>query len=73
MTHINSPLLSFVALFSDLLETTCQTLGIYEFFPADYLTKGAFRLICGTIPKLCELGVYLISDEDVSLDKPDRL
>jgi hypothetical protein len=55
------------------LETTCQTLGIYEFFPADYLTKGAFRLICGTIPKLCELGVYLISDEDVSLDKPDRL
>ena len=70
--HAKSPLINFVALFTPLLETTCQVLGIYEFFPADFLTKGAFRLICGTIPALCKFGASLIADEDPSLDKTDR-
>lgn len=59
-------------MFSDLIETTCQTLGIYEFFPADWMTTGAFRLICGTLPDLCKFGAALIVDANPELDKDDR-
>ena len=72
MSHAKSPLLNFAAMFSDLLEVTCQTLGIYEFFPANWLTTGGFRLICGTLPGLCEFGASLIVDEDPTLNKSDR-
>jgi lysosomal acid lipase/cholesteryl ester hydrolase len=56
-----------------LLIDTCDTLGIYEFFSANWLTTGAMRLICSALPSLCELGDYLIADEDISLDNEDRL
>jgi hypothetical protein len=73
LDHCRSSLLEFVAYNDALLVDTCNTLGIYEFFPANYLETGAFRLICGTIPALCRFGVYLVADEDTTLDNADRL
>lgn len=73
LTHCKSTLLWLVANNYNLFADTCQILGIYEFFPANWLTTGAFRLICGTIPAICQLGAYLIVDEDTTLDDADRL
>lgn len=47
-------------------------LGIYEFFPAGWLTTGAMRLLCGTIPGFCNLGLWLVTDEDTTLNDPAR-
>jgi lysosomal acid lipase/cholesteryl ester hydrolase len=73
LDHCKSSLLSFVAHNSALLIDTCSLLGIYEFFPANWIDTGAMRLLCGTIPALCQFGVYLVADEDTSLDNSDRL
>eukprot|EP00347_Sterkiella_histriomuscorum_P018552 403345077 len=73
LTNSKSNLLQLIAHNDALLLATCQTLGIYEFFPANWLTTGAMRLLCGTLPSLCQLGDYLIADEDLSLDDKDRL
>lgn len=73
LTHCKSSLIQFVANHRTLLTDTCQLLGIYEFFPANWMTTGAMRLLCGTIPALCDLGVFLVADEDTSLDDPVRL
>lgn len=42
-------------------------------FPANWFDTGAMSLICGTIPQLCEFGVYLLCDEDTDLDDSTRL
>lgn len=73
LTNCKSALIKFVANTDALLVATCNTLGIYEFFPANWLTTGGFRLICGTIPALCNFGTFLVADEDTSLDNPVRL
>jgi hypothetical protein len=73
LTHCKSALIQLVAFNEWLLVDTCELLGIYEFFPANWLTTGAMKLLCGTIPKLCELGDYLIADEDITLDDEKRL
>jgi len=72
LTHCKSSLIHLVADFRFLLIDTCSALGIYEFFPANWVTTGAMRLLCGTIPQLCNLGLYLISDEDPGLNDQDR-
>lgn len=66
LTHCKSSLLTLIANNDGLLIGTCSTLGIYEFFPANWVTTGAMRLLCGTLPGLCQLGNYLIADEDLS-------
>jgi hypothetical protein len=53
LSHCKSTLLSLIANNDGLLIGTCNTLGIYEFFSANWLTTGAMRLICGTLPSLC--------------------
>jgi pimeloyl-ACP methyl ester carboxylesterase len=73
LTHCKSDLLQLVSSNDVLLLDTCKALGIYEFFPANWLTTGAMRLLCGTLPSLCALGDYLVADEDLSLDDKDRL
>jgi hypothetical protein len=73
ITHCKSSLLKLVALNEKLLVDTCDLLGIYEFFPANWLTTGAMRAICGHLMALCELGDYLVADEDVTLDNEKRL
>lgn len=73
LTHCKSSLIQFVANHRTLLTDTCDLLGIYEFFPANWLTTGAMRLLCGTIPALCDFGVFLVADEDTTLDDPVRL
>ena len=73
LTHCKSSLIKFVAHNEWLLVDTCDLLGIYEFFPANWLDTGAMRLLCGTIPALCEFGDYLIADEDITLDDEGRL
>jgi len=73
LTHCKSALIQLFATFKVLLVDTCDLLGIYEFFPANWLTTGAMKLLCGTIPALCELGDYLIADEDITLDDESRL
>jgi len=72
LTHCKSSLIHFFAAFETLIVDTAGTLGFYEFFPAGYLTTGAMRVICGTIPQLCNFGLYLITDEDPSVNDPDR-
>lgn len=73
LTHCKSNLLWFVAENDGLLVDTCDLLGFYEFFPANWIDTGAMRLICGTIPALCRFGAFLIVDEDTSEDDSDRL
>lgn len=73
LTHCQSDLLYFFAEHDALIIDTCELFGIYDLFPANWATTGAMQLICGTIPELCEFGVYLICDEDVDLDDSDRL
>jgi len=72
LTHCKSSLIHFFADFRSLIVDTAGALGFYEFFPAGYLTTGAMRIICGTIPQLCNFGLYLITDEDPSVNDPDR-
>jgi hypothetical protein len=73
LSHCQSGLLDFVAAHDTLLVDAARLLGIYDFFPANWLTTGAFRLLCGTLPSICKFGTYLIADEDTSLDDSDRL
>jgi hypothetical protein len=68
LTYCKSDLIQFFAGNDALLIDTCDLFGIYEFFPANWETTGSFRLLCGTIPALCNFGVYLIADEDITLD-----
>ena len=72
LTHCKSSLIHFFADFRSLIVDTAGTLGFYEFFPAGYLTTGAMRIICGTIPQLCNFGLYLLTDEDPSVNDADR-
>ncbi len=41
-------------------------------FPADWLDTGAMRLVCWSIPAICEFGDYLIADKKPSLNDEDR-
>lgn len=72
LTHCKSSLIHFAADFKSLIVDTCSLLGFYEFFPAGWVTTGAMRILCGTIPQLCEFGLYLITDEDPSLNDQTR-
>jgi gastric triacylglycerol lipase len=72
LTHCKSSLIHFFAAFRSLIIDTAGTLGFYEFFSANWLTTGAMRLMCGTIPQLCEFGLFLLTDEDPSLNDPSR-
>jgi lysosomal acid lipase/cholesteryl ester hydrolase len=72
LTHCKSSLINFFATFESLIVDTCSTLGIYEFFSANWVTTGAMRLLCGTIPQLCNFGLYLITDEDPTLNDAGR-
>ena len=73
LTNCKSNLLNIVSKNDAIILGACNTFGIYEFFPANWLTTGAMRFLCGTIPALCQLGDYLIADEDPTLDDPNRL
>lgn len=72
LTNCRSSFMRFLGRSSSLIAATCETLGMYELFPANYLSTGAMRIICGTIPGLCELGVYLVADEDMTLNEEAR-
>jgi hypothetical protein len=68
LSHASSNLIYFVAKNNELIVDTCELFGIYDIFPANWITTGAMRLICGVIPELCNFGAYLVCDEDASLD-----
>ncbi len=72
LSHAKSSLINIFAHTRFLIVDTCSILGIYEFFPAGWLTTGAMRLLCGTIPAFCNLGLWLVTDEDTSLNDPVR-
>ena len=63
----------FFAEFDWLIIDTCELFGIYDMFPANWMTNTFMKLMCSVIPPLCEFGVYLICDEDVDLDDSNRL
>jgi hypothetical protein len=73
LTNCKSSLLWFVANNDALIIDTCSLVGIYEFFPANWVDTGAMRLLCGTIPALCKFGMFLVVDEDTTKDDTDRL
>ncbi len=66
LTHCKSTLVYLAAYAQDDLLYLANLLGIYEFFPANWLTTGTFRIMCGFFPEICETGIYLIVDEDIS-------
>jgi pimeloyl-ACP methyl ester carboxylesterase len=72
LAHCKSDLIDFVAWNSWWVVPTAELLGCYEWFPANWLTTGAMRLLCGTIPALCEFSASLVADEDPSLDDDTR-
>ena len=72
LTNCKSSLINFFAKFRSRIANTAGVLGFFDFFPAGYLTTGAMRIICGTIPQLCNFGLYLVTDEDPKVNDPDR-
>ena len=56
-----------------LLETTCETLGIYDFFQPGWLETGSMRILCDTLPSVCEFMVYMVSDNNPDLVDTQRL
>jgi hypothetical protein len=73
LTNSGSSLIQFFGANQGILIAAANTLGIHEMFPANYLATGAMRLFCGIVPAICKFGVYLIADEDTTLDDSDRL
>jgi len=73
LTHCQSELLFFIANHDALILDTLELFGIYDMFPANWFDTTFMKLACGIIPELCEFGVYLLCDEDVSLDDATRL
>ena len=70
--NCKSSLIHVFAEFQSLIADTAGLLGFYEFFPANWITTGFMRLFCGTVPQICEFGLFLISDEDPTLNDQDR-
>jgi len=73
LTNSASSLIQFFAHHEGIVVAACNTLGIHEMFPFNYMGNFAFRAICTVVPSLCEFGVYLVADEDTTLDDSDRL
>lgn len=73
--HCKSSMIRFFAsnITRALLVSTSESLGIYEWFPANYLTTGSMRLICDTFPKVCEFAIYLSADENMTLSDEQRV
>ena len=67
LDHCRSDLIKTFAQYRQSIVDTCNFLGLYEFFPANWLSTGSMRMICGIVPQLCQQSLYLISDEDTSL------
>ena len=66
ISNTKSTLVRELAAGKALLEKTCQKLGIYELFSANWLTTGSMRLLCNTLPKVCETAIYFAADEDMT-------
>lgn len=56
-----------------LLETTCETLGIYDFFQPGWFETGSMRILCDTLPSVCEFMIYMVSDNNTTLVDTERL
>ena len=73
ISHIRVGLLWFISMNHFWVIPTFKLFGFYELFPAGWLTTGAMRLICGTIPLFCNMGAWLVVEEDTDLDDESRL
>jgi lysosomal acid lipase/cholesteryl ester hydrolase len=49
LTHCKSPLINLVMVSETLIFDVCDTLGIWEFFPANWVITGAMQAICGNV------------------------
>lgn len=68
LDHAKSTLLSILASVKGIFVTTAKTLGMYELFPANYLTTTAMRMMCGTFPILCKGVNILFADQNPFVD-----
>lgn len=50
-----------------------KVLGVNELFPRGYLTNAFYSEVCAVIPTICSFGVWIIADEDTSMDNTERL
>ena len=50
-----------------------RQMEIYELFPYNYLGNSAFAVMCQVAPPLCEMGINIMADEDVSVDNQERI
>jgi lysosomal acid lipase/cholesteryl ester hydrolase len=73
MKHCASGLIDLVAFNLDFIQFTAEMMGIYEFFPADFLVSSFGELICGTVPAICKFGISFFTDSDPSVDSTARL
>lgn len=64
LENCKSFLLSTLASAKWALVKLAKTLGMYEIFPANYLTTTAMKTVCGTVPALCKGVNMLFSDTD---------
>jgi hypothetical protein len=72
LSHCKSSLLTFFAEHDSFIIDTCETLGIYDIFPDNWIDDAVFQVLCGYIPEICDFGMWLIVDEDPSLDDDTR-
>ena len=73
MKYCGSSLIDLIAFNLPFIQLTAETLGDYEIFPANFLVSSLGKLICGTVPAICKLGISFFTDTDPSVDSSARL
>lgn len=45
-----------------------KKLGLNEIFESDFFTKELTKILCGTIPQICQFGAKIVADADPNVD-----
>jgi lysosomal acid lipase/cholesteryl ester hydrolase len=67
LDHLTSLLLKFLCVTPFALDTV-KLLKINEIFMANFITTTAFRLLCGIVPFICQVGSAIVADADPRVD-----
>jgi len=73
LANVESSLFKFFTSNNQLILETSKLLGIYEYFPANFLTTGAMTALCGVFPDICKFDTSLIFDGDPSVIDTERM
>ena len=67
LDNITSKLLVFLCN-TPLALNTVKKLGINEMFQSNFWSKESSKILCGTVPQICQFGAKLVEDSDPRVD-----